>query len=362
MSIIGILVAVGISSVFSLALRYMDRDNRSLDKVKKYIGIQKEDLDTKFNDQMTRLKNEYNEVEVKQSQAIATVRNLEDKIGKFEHLTQEFNSRIQAVDTIDNKISAYDNTLQQLVEMTANLEENMRRVGSETAIVDKLEKQMHQYQKNVSTLEGRVSKLTADFAEENGKQLKQMGSELLNRFNEQVQQLESSTEASVTKNQEILLNITNSVADIYSNAAKRAQDLEDQSFLQLQDRTQENLSQLQRAFDNAIDKLQDDTNIRVENLQDYLTSQIASLRGELEERATAVEQLSSRLAEESSDNSRALASVQDSISNRIAELEDEYAQAYDRAMAEIEDKERSVTTTCETLHAQKQEKPKNELD
>ena len=60
MSIIGILVAVGISSVFSLALRYMDRDNRSLDKVKKYIGMQKEDLDTKFNDQMTRLKNEYN--------------------------------------------------------------------------------------------------------------------------------------------------------------------------------------------------------------------------------------------------------------------------------------------------------------
>ena len=106
MSIFGILVAIGISSIFSLALRHMDKDNRSLDKVKKYIGIQKEDLDTKFNDQMARLKNEYNEVEVKQTQAIATVRNLQDKIGEFDHLTQEFDSGIQAVDVINNKITA----------------------------------------------------------------------------------------------------------------------------------------------------------------------------------------------------------------------------------------------------------------
>ena len=175
MSIFGILISVGVSFVFTLALRYVDRDNRSLDKVKKYIGIQKEDLDEKFNGHIARLKNEYNEVEVKQTQAIATVRNLEDKIGEFDQLTHEFDTRIQAVDAIDSKISAYDETLRQLVEMTANLEENMRRVGAESSVVDKLEKQMVVYQKNVSAIEGRISRLTADFAEENGKQLKQMG-------------------------------------------------------------------------------------------------------------------------------------------------------------------------------------------
>ena len=115
MTIFGILISVGISLVFSLALRYMDRDNRSLDKVKKYIGIQKDDLDEKFNSQISRLKGEYNEVEVKQAQAIATVRNLELKIDEFDQLTKEFDNRIQAVDTIDSKITAYDKTLQQLV-------------------------------------------------------------------------------------------------------------------------------------------------------------------------------------------------------------------------------------------------------
>ena len=310
MTIFGILISVGISLVFSLALRYMDRDNRSLDKVKKYIGIQKDDLDEKFNSQISRLKGEYNEVEVKQAQAIATVRNLELKIDEFDQLTKEFDNRIQAVDTIDSKITAYDKTLQQLVDMTADLEENMRRVGAETAVVDKLEKQMGLYQKSVHTLEGRISKLTADFAEKNGEQLKQMGKELLNRFNDQVQQLENSTEESLAKNQQVLQHINDSVADIYSNAAQKAQSLEDQSFIQLQNRTQENITQLQRAFDQALEKLNEDTNLRVDNLQDYLSSQIVSLQGELDERTAALEQLSSKLAEESSDNSRTLASVQ----------------------------------------------------
>ena len=294
----------------------MDRDNRSLDKVKKYIGIQKDDLDEKFNSQISRLKGEYNEVEVKQAQAIATVRNLELKIDEFDQLTKEFDNRIQAVDTIDSKITAYDKTLQQLVDMTADLEENMRRVGAETAVVDKLEKQMGLYQKSVHTLEGRISKLTADFAEKNGEQLKQMGKELLNRFNDQVQQLENSTEESLAKNQQVLQHINDSVADIYSNAAQKAQSLEDQSFIQLQNRTQENITQLQRAFDQALEKLNEDTNLRVDNLQDYLSSQIVSLQGELDERTAALEQLSSKLAEESSDNSRTLASVQQSIMSR----------------------------------------------
>ncbi|MBQ8385548.1 MAG: hypothetical protein IJX45_09975, partial [Spirochaetaceae bacterium] len=339
----------------------MDRDNRSLDKVKKYIGIQKDDLDQKFNEQISRLKSEYNEVEVRQTQAIATVRNLNDKIGEFDQLTKEFDNRIQAVDTIDSKITAYDKTLQQLVDMTADLEENMRRVGAETAVVDKLEKQMGLYQKNVHTLEGRISKLTADFAEKNGEQLKQMGKELLNRFNEKVQQLEISTEESLEKNQQVLQHINDSVADIYSNAAQKAQSLEDQSFLQLQNRTQENITQLQHAFDEALEKLNDDTSIRVENLQEYLTSQVANLRGELDERTASLEQLSSQLAEETSGNSRTLASVQQSIMSRAQELEEQYREAYDRAMEEIALQESQALDSFSALSIQNRESLQSDI-
>ncbi|MBQ7365969.1 MAG: hypothetical protein IJW57_01955, partial [Spirochaetaceae bacterium] len=339
----------------------MDRDNRSLDKVKKYIGIQKDDLDQKFNEQIARLKSEYNEVEVRQSQAIATVRNLNDKIGEFDQLTKEFDNRIQAVDTIDSKITAYDKTLQQLVDMTADLEENMRRVGAETAVVDKLEKQMGLYQKNVHTLEGRISKLTADFAEKNGEQLKQMGKELLKRFNEKVQQLEISTEESLEKNQQVLQHINDSVADIYSNAAQKAQSLEDQSFLQLQNRTQENITQLQHAFDEALEKLNDDTSIRVENLQEYLTSQVANLRGELDERTASLEQLSSQLAEETSGNSKTLASVQQSIMSRAQELEEQYREAYDRAMEEIALQESQALDSFSALSIQNRESLQSDI-
>ncbi len=361
MSIFGILISVGVSFVFTLALRYVDRDNRSLDKVKKYIGIQKEDLDEKFNGHIARLKNEYNEVEVKQTQAIATVRNLEDKIGEFDQLTHEFDTRIQAVDAIDSKISAYDETLRQLVEMTANLEENMRRVGAESSVVDKLEKQMVVYQKNVSAIEGRISRLTADFAEENGKQLKQMGAELLKRFSEQVEELEASTEDAVTRNEDALRHISETVADIYSNAARKAQSLEDQSFVQLQDRTQQNINELQRAFDEALEKLNDDTNVRVDNLQDYLTSQVASLRGDLDERSAELGRLSSQLAQEASSNSQLLATVQESLAIRSQELEEEYRAAYDRVRSEIADQEAQALDSFSSISTQNHERVQDDL-
>ena len=291
MSVFGILISVGISLVAILVFRFVDRNERSLEKAKKYINRQREELESQLASQINRLEKEYNEVDVKQSQAVATVKNLELQIEKFNAITDQFTSRIEAVDNIGSQIEGYDKTLNQLVEMSANLEENLRRIGAESAIVDKIDKQMQSYKKNMAELERRILKISEDFSVENGNQLKQMGAELLKRFQEQIQDMEVTTAGLVEKNEAVLQHIQSDVAAVYANAAQRAQALEDETFILLKNRTQENISQLQRAFEDALVSIRNETSEKTDSLHDEIVSEISNLHGILEEKSTELDSL-----------------------------------------------------------------------
>ena len=52
----------------------------------------------------------------------------------------------------------------------------------------------------MAELERRILKISEDFSVENGNQLKQMGAELLKRFQEQIQDMEVTTAGLVEKN------------------------------------------------------------------------------------------------------------------------------------------------------------------
>ena len=104
MSILGTIISVGISVCVILVFRYMDRNGRSLEKVKKYIDLKSADLQSLFSEQQQKLNAVSAGLEEKKSQAIATVHRLEKQISEFDTITNEFSARINAVDEIDKKI------------------------------------------------------------------------------------------------------------------------------------------------------------------------------------------------------------------------------------------------------------------
>ncbi len=70
------IITLVVSLLLILVFRQLDKNNKSIDKVKKYSDKIKTDLDTYFNTRSQALQDAAVELEVKQTQAIAAVKRL----------------------------------------------------------------------------------------------------------------------------------------------------------------------------------------------------------------------------------------------------------------------------------------------
>ena len=70
---ITVLISLLVSLVVVCGFRYLDRNNRSVEKVKKYTDKIKAEFDDYFGNQQQELKNKALDLDVQKTQAIASV-------------------------------------------------------------------------------------------------------------------------------------------------------------------------------------------------------------------------------------------------------------------------------------------------
>ena len=80
---ITVLISLLVSFVVVCAFRYLDRNNRSVEKVKKYTDKIKAEFDTYFGSQQQELKNKALDLDVQKTQAIASVKSLQNLQKEF---------------------------------------------------------------------------------------------------------------------------------------------------------------------------------------------------------------------------------------------------------------------------------------
>ena len=80
---ITVLISLLVSLVVVCGFRYLDRNNRSVEKVKKYTDKIKAEFDTYFGSQQQELKNKALDLEVQKTQAIASVKSLQNLQKEF---------------------------------------------------------------------------------------------------------------------------------------------------------------------------------------------------------------------------------------------------------------------------------------
>ena len=73
---ITVLISLLVSLVVVCGFRYLDRNNRSVEKVKKYTDKIKAEFDDYFGSQQQELKNKALDLDVQKTQAIASVKSL----------------------------------------------------------------------------------------------------------------------------------------------------------------------------------------------------------------------------------------------------------------------------------------------
>ena len=350
-NIFGTIFSIGVSVALILMFRYLDRNGRSLEKVKKYTDKIKGDLDARFGEQLQKLNAAAVDIDVRQSQAIATVKRLEKQIEDFQLISENLSGRLAAIDEIDKKLSSYDSLLQQVMEMTANLEENMLRVGKESDAVGKLEKKVHDYMKTAAALEEKIPSLTAEFAASNDERLKQIGTDLLSRFKVQVAELEDSVRQAVSKNDELLASIDTRVQNAHAEAVRKAESLENDALKGFMDRSAARFAECGIAL-----------NEKTAGLQEEIAAASASLREELESVSAQTEKTADRLASELQDAEGKLDALELSVRQRVSELENTYRDSFTQARAEAETDARRLLDSFEIESAKNMEETEKYLD
>ena len=266
-ALLGIVISVILSAALTVVMRSRDRNDNSMEKVKRYADKRLGEFDEYFRKQQEHLSVSGNELESKDIEAKAAVKRLEQQIADLETNAAALQAKIDEVTSIGDRINTYDSTIGHLLDMTRAVEENLQRVQDEADVIDKYNTRLEKQDKTIGAIERRVGEVTRRFTEKNLEQLKEIGSGLLEKYEERARAIDESTQKYLGANQEILDKINADIAAAYANAAEAAENLESDAFDSLKARSEERRQEIISSLEDNVRKLSDYIDSKVQGVQ-----------------------------------------------------------------------------------------------
>lgn len=162
---IGNIITLLVVAVVLAVYRQLDKNNRSLEKIKRYSDKIKDELDTYVDGKTVEVKNFAIELDVHQETGKAIL----NRISKAE---DHLESRASYIEKMYERINEYDKALNELTQMTGRVQDNLNRLHEESEFVDKVGKRVKEAGLGILKLEKDIPALKHEFAKENIKELK----------------------------------------------------------------------------------------------------------------------------------------------------------------------------------------------
>jgi chromosome segregation ATPase len=366
----GNLITLAIVALLLLLFRQLDKSKRPLEKVRKYADKLKEDIAAYAAEKEEAVKNYGVSLNVEQQAARELMKRLQ--------LTdQELADKAAAVAKIDERIGAYDATLEELIQMTARVEENLNRLKDESAFVEDTRLQTKGLREKLSSLEKDLDKLGQRFERENEAALEKTQEAVIASLRSTVQDLEAQAETierKVEDHREIIdrveaeraerldrdqERIEETLAHSLEEAGKRADKLEDAALVKLRDQAQDRVEKLKPALEEKIKTYQESAKTRVGELQELIRRQRSEAKTAAAEAAATVKEQQRQWQAEEASLSAAALSRQETWKQRIDEgeaalrdLETLFTAQKDRMDTSLAGQRDYVETSLEHLRQQ----------
>jgi chromosome segregation ATPase len=275
---VGNLLTLGIVALVLVLYRQLDRNNRSLDKMRKYGDRLKEELSAFVLEKESAVKDYAVELDVHQKSA--------KELMKRVHLTdEELAAKAEAVSRIDERIGAYDTALEELVRMTARVQENLTRIREESAFVESVGKRLSEAVHKITSIEKTLSDLELRFERENAESLEKTSESLVAAVRSTVSDLQATAEtmerqvedhreavlkieeeraASLARDMEI---INKTLKEAVERAGARADKMEEAALVKLRDQALERVQNMKSTVEEKLKSYQDDVKVRVVEVQ-----------------------------------------------------------------------------------------------
>ena len=187
---IGNLITLIIVLIILAIYRQMDRNNRSLEKIRRYSEKITDELDKFVDNKTVDVKNLAVELEVHQK----TGREILKRITASE---EALNERAEGIQRIAQRIDEYDTAIGNLMGLTGKVDESMKRLQEESEFVDKTGKRLKDVQLRLEELEKSLPRLTEEFGVQNRTELEELEAEMYRQAAEHVAGLEDDISRAV---------------------------------------------------------------------------------------------------------------------------------------------------------------------
>ncbi len=151
------LLTLGIVVVVLVVFRQFDKNNRSLEKVKKLGDRLQGDLDSYVTRRAEELKQYGIELDVQQKAAKEVLRRIQS-------VEEGLNERAESMIEVEKRLSEYDSVLARLIDMTARAEGNLGRIRDENAFTETVAKRIEGASRAMVAIEKELPALREDFA------------------------------------------------------------------------------------------------------------------------------------------------------------------------------------------------------
>jgi DNA repair exonuclease SbcCD ATPase subunit len=336
----GNIVTLLISVSLIVIVRQMDRNNRSIEKAKKFGDRLKDELDAFIRERQGKLEESSVALDVQQAKAVAAVKRLEAIRGDIESKEASLLERNKAVESFGRQIEAYDATIRQLLEMTNQAENNLSRITSESDFADNLGKKLLASQRQLQEITAAIPLLREEFSRENRAQLETAHADVLSRLDGTISDLERRIDTAHKHGTTLVSESSDRLKDIfqkaYADASKKAEHLEDAAFQKLKEQASERLQKYRETIEEKTRELAEQTKARLTEVQHAAKTFRADWQAEA---AAFVEETRSQmkaLSVESERSCRAIAEKVDGADKDASERLSELSASLTRAEGEFD--------------------------
>ncbi|MBI9098866.1 MAG: hypothetical protein JEY91_10345 [Spirochaetaceae bacterium] len=286
----GDLIVLGILTILIFIFRQFDKNNRSLEKVRSYADKARSQLDEIVQEKREAIKDLSIDIDIQEKTDKEILKRVEAARG-------EMISHAESIDTFNEKVTIYNDRVEQLVGMTARIDENLLRIKDESDYVDSVGKRISDSLRKIQLLEKAMGALQDEFVKQNKINLDSFQDQILQKSEERIKTVEEKVEQTdimVQKFQNTVLELDskhNSIKDekialftsemeavkekyneYLEEAAQKGIKLESDVFAELTNSINTTADRIEDNWKNGISELKDSISHTVEGIKDSIST------------------------------------------------------------------------------------------
>ncbi len=321
-NIITIVICLGFITLF----RYTDKNNRSLEKLRKFGDRQKDDFVEFVDSKMKSFENISVDIGVTLDRAGAALDALREEHEKLVAEEEQLGARREEIAEAVKKISMVDQTVAGLAEAAASADKHLEKVAEVSKFADFMTQKVQEARDGLEAVSSRIEGLEQQFADfitqkvQEARDSLEAVSSKIDGLEEHF--LEKNAAALSSVREDVMAGLKDSIDEIDAKIQKAMHDAEE-----VEVRAQENL---QRIYDNLLSKAAD----RAESLEGQMFEKLKFQAEErLEQYKDATDASANNLLEQTKES---LAESQQLVKNFKAEWKISADSMMQKAQSELE--------------------------